>query len=96
MKINKNFFQNWAVHNLSPNGSGFTVQLSCNEYQSISLKDAQLVANIIAAAPELLDALEEAVIGYEWKKDLWPDKWDKSDDEHLEKCLNAIKKAKGE
>lgn len=50
-------------------------------------------ARLIAAAPELLEALEEARTGLLWYRDRNPGQSDGSDDEAMERIVAAIAKA---
>lgn len=52
-------------------------------------------AKLDAAAPEMLELLQEALVGWEWRKENTPEQLDKADYEHIEKIKTIIKKAIG-
>jgi hypothetical protein len=52
-------------------------------------------ARLIAAAPDLLAALEEARTGLQWYRDSFPEATDGSDDEAMTRIDAAIAKATG-
>jgi hypothetical protein len=58
--------------------------------------DNEANARLIAAAPDLLDALEEAREGLRWYQDAHPEDTDGSDDEAMARIDAAIAKATGE
>ena len=75
---------------------GVAMAYGCEESPSKGLKKAKANAILIAAAPELLEALTDAVIDF----DNWAAHEDNHPHEHLvawaEKARAAIAKAKGE
>lgn len=50
-------------------------------------------AKLIAAVPELLEALQEAVRGFEWRMENAPETLDKSDYDKYDEWMDVIKKA---
>lgn len=48
---------------------------------------------LYAASKGLLEALQKTIIGYDWQKENYPEKWDKADDEHYDECIKALEKA---
>ena len=74
----------------------FAYTVSCFDSHdgNLSKKEVETAnANLIAAAPELLEALQDAVIGVKWHADTYPDTHSDADIEFLEKAQAAISKA---
>ena len=67
-------------------------------YWSGSENVTEVVANarLIAASPDLLECLEEAIRGIEWWVEMYPEMDSEADYEFLIKARAAIAKAKGE
>lgn len=66
--------------------------------RSLSVSKEERIANgfLIAAAPELYEALETALHGLLWYHDRIPESVDGSDDEAIEQITKALHKASGD
>lgn len=70
------------------------LEMICKVYKDglLHKKNQNFEANakLIAAAPKLLSALQDAIIGLEWRKDEPPTAFDKADDEKLHEWKELI------
>ena len=89
----------WTAYSTHPgyDGAGYESPIcSMNPAeQLIPREQRDANARLIAAAPELLEALKEQVRGAEWRQENEPDNWNGADDEALERARAAIEAAEG-
>ncbi len=77
-------------------GGKYNVLIASTENNSVSLSEGKANARLIAAAPDLLEALEDMLNGWKYIReshgDLYGVGWDRAQD----KAVSAIARARGE